>query len=46
MAVNNKQPICPNKGRLCMCIKVLKLREREVVVDLASRRDSNNLIAR
>jgi hypothetical protein len=29
-----------------MYIKVLKLREREVVIDLASRRDSNNLIAR
>jgi hypothetical protein len=29
-----------------MCIKVLKLRKREVVVNLASRRDSNNLIAR
>jgi hypothetical protein len=25
---------------------VLKLRKREVVVNLASRRDSNNLIAR
>jgi hypothetical protein len=29
-----------------MCIKVLKLRERKVVIDPASRRDSNNLIAR
>ena len=46
MAVDNKQTIYPNRGRLCMCIKVLKLRKREVIVDLASRRDSNNLVAR
>ena len=29
-----------------MCIKILKLRKRKVVVNLASRRDSNNLIAK
>jgi len=46
MAVNDKQPICPNRGRLRMSIEVLKPREREVVVDLASRRDSDNPIAR
>jgi hypothetical protein len=45
MAVNDKQPICPSRGRLRMSIEVLKPREREVVVDPASRRDSNNLIA-
>jgi Holliday junction resolvase RusA-like endonuclease len=46
MAVNNKQPIRPNRGRLRISIEVLKLREREVVVDPASRRDSDNLVAR
>ena len=46
MAVNNNYLIRLSRRRLYISIKVLKLRERKVVVNLASRRDSNNLIAR
>ena len=46
MAVNNEQPICSSRERFRMGVEVLKLRQGEVVVDLASRRDSDNPIAR
>jgi Holliday junction resolvase RusA-like endonuclease len=46
MAVNNKHPVRPSRRRLRIGIEVLKLRKREVVVDPASRRDSDNLITR
>lgn len=46
MAVNNKQPVRPSRRRLCISVKVLKLRQRKVVITLASRRDCDNPIAR
>jgi hypothetical protein len=46
VAVNNKQPVRSSRGRLCISVKVLKLCQREVVVNPASRRNSNNPIAR
>jgi hypothetical protein len=46
MAVDNKQPVRPSRGRLCMSVEVLQPRQREVVVDPASRRDSDNPVAR
>jgi hypothetical protein len=46
MAVDNKQPVRPSRGRLRIGIEVLQPRQREVVVDPASRRDSNNPVAR
>jgi hypothetical protein len=44
MAVNNKQPIRLSRGRLCIGVEVLKPRQRNIVISLASKRDSNNLI--
>jgi hypothetical protein len=46
MAINNKQPVRPSRGRLCIGVEVLKLRKRELVVDPASIRNTNNLVAR
>jgi hypothetical protein len=46
IAVNNKQPIRSSRDCLYIGVKVLKLRYRNVVISLASRRDSNNLVAR
>ena len=46
IAVNNKQPVRPSRGRLRISVEMLKPRQREVVVNPASRRDSNNLVAR
>jgi hypothetical protein len=46
MAVDNKQPVCPSRGRLRMGVEVLEPRQRNVVVDPASRRDRNNPVAR
>jgi hypothetical protein len=46
IAVDNKQPVRPSRGRLCMGVEVLQPRQREVVVDPASRRDSDNPVAR
>ena len=46
MAVNNKQPIYSSRGRFRIGVEVLKPRQGEVVVNPASRRDSDNLIAR
>jgi Holliday junction resolvase RusA-like endonuclease len=46
MAVDNEQPICPSRGRLRMSVKVLKPRQRDVVISPASKRDSDNLVAR
>jgi hypothetical protein len=46
MAVDNEQPICPSRGCLRMGVEVLKPRQRDVVISLASRRDCNNPVAR
>jgi Holliday junction resolvase RusA-like endonuclease len=46
VAVNNKQPICPSRGRLRMSVEVLKPRQRNVIIIPASRRDSDNPVAR
>jgi hypothetical protein len=46
MAVNNKQPVGPSRGRLCIGVKVLQLRQRKLVVNLASSRNSYYLVAR
>jgi hypothetical protein len=46
MAVDNKQLICPSRGRLRMGAKVLRPRQRDVVISPASRRDGNNTVAR
>jgi hypothetical protein len=46
IAIDNKQPVYSSRGRLCISVKVLQLRQREVIVNLASRRDSNNPVAR
>jgi hypothetical protein len=46
MAIDNKQPVHPSRGRLRMSVEVLQPRQREVIVDPASRRDSDNPVAR
>jgi hypothetical protein len=46
MAVNDEQPICSSREYLCMGVKVLEPRQGEVIVNPASRRDSNNPIVR
>jgi hypothetical protein len=46
MAIDNKQPVHPSRGRLRISVEVLQLRQREVIVDPASRRDSDNPVAR
>jgi hypothetical protein len=46
MAIDNKQPVHPSRGRLRISVEVLQPRQREVIVDPASRRDSDNPVAR
>jgi hypothetical protein len=46
MAVNNEQLICLSRGCLRMGVEVLEPRQRDLVIDPASRRDSNNPVAR
>jgi hypothetical protein len=46
MAVNNKQPIRPSRGRLYIGVKVLKPRKRELIINPASIRNTNNPVTR
>jgi hypothetical protein len=46
VAVNDKQPVCLSSGSLRMGVRMLRLRYRKVVINLASRGDADNLIIR